>query len=402
MKKSNLYKRVLSVFLITAMILGGVTTAYASKIDEAQDKIEDAKDKREEAQASLDKVNKEIDKINAAQDALQAEMDAYDEELMALLTDLSILEEDIINKRREIDQAQADLEAAKIKEANQYESMKLRIQYMYENSGDSVWASLAEATEMSDVLNRVEYVNSVYDYDRNQLTEYQNTVQEVKDLTEKLDLEMIEMEELQANMNEQQMALETLIAESSARMENFNTQLTNAASLAKQYAKTIKQQNSIISKQEAVIKEEKRKEEERRKEEQKKEDQKNESITGGANPSYSTSVSGSDVVNYACQFVGNPYVFGGTSLTKGCDCSYFVKACYGNFGITLPRTSYQQRSVGQAVSYSNAQAGDIICYAGHVAIYMGDGKIVHAANAKQGICYGTATYRTIIAVRRVL
>lgn len=392
MKRKYVYKRVLSAFLIAVMLLGGMTNAYASKIDEAQDKINDAKDKKEEAQANLDKVNKEIDKLNAAQDALQAEMDAYDEELMALLTDLSILEEDISFKRQEIDQAQADLEAAKIKEATQYESMKLRIQYMYENGGESVWASLAEATEMSEVLNRVEYVNSVYDYDRNQLTEYQNTVQEVKDLTEKLDLEMIEMEELQANMNEQQVALETLIAESSARMENFNTQLANASSLAKKYAQTIKKQNSIISKQEAVIKEE------RKKEEQKK----NESITGGSNPSYTTNVSGSDVVDYACQFVGNPYVYGGTSLTKGCDCSYFVKACYGNFGISLPRTSYQQRSVGQAVSYSNAKAGDIICYAGHVAIYMGDGKIVHAANARQGICYGTATYRTIITVRRVL
>lgn len=392
MKRGYLYKRVLSALLVVSMLFGGMTTAYASKIDEAQDKIEDAKDKREEAQANLDKVNKEIDKLNEAQDALQAEMDAYDEELMALLTDLSILEEDIIHKRQEIDQAKSDLEAAKIKEATQYESMKLRIQYMYENGGSSVWTTLAEATEMSEVLNRVEYVNSVYDYDRDQLTEYQNTVQEVKDLTNKLDLEMIEMEELQANMNEQQMALENLIAESSARMENFNTQLANASSLAKKYAKTIKQQNSIISKQEAVIKDEKRKEEEK----------KNESITGGSNPSYSTNVSGSDVVDYACQFVGNPYVYGGTSLTKGCDCSYFVKACYGNFGISLPRTSYQQRSVGQAVSYSNAKAGDIICYAGHVAIYMGDGKIVHAANAKQGICYGTATYRTIITVRRVL
>lgn len=392
MKRKYLHKRIISALLVVTMLLGGMTTAYASKIDEAQDKIDDAKDKRDEAQANLDKINKEINELNEAQDALQAEMDAYDEELMALLTDLSILEEDISNKRLEIDQAKADLEAAKIREANQYESMKLRIQYMYENSSSSVWATLAEATEMSEVLNRVEYVNSVYDYDRNQLTEYQNTVQQVKDLTEQLDMEMIEMEELQANMNEQQDALETLIAEGSARMENFNTQLANASSLAKKYAKTIKQQNSIISKQEAVIKEERKKEEA----------SKSEGITGGSNPSYSTNISGSDVVDYACQFVGNPYVYGGTSLTNGCDCSYFVKACYGHFGISLPRTSYQQRSVGQSVSYNNAQAGDIICYAGHVAIYMGDGKIVHAANSKLGICYGTATYRTIITVRRVL
>lgn len=392
MRKTFFYKRVLSALLVVTMLFGGMTTAYASKIDEAQDKIDDAKDKRDEAQANLDKVNEEIEQINAAQDELQAEMDAYDEELMALLTDLSILEDDIVSKRAEIDQAEADLEAAKIREAEQYEAMKLRIQYMYENSGNSVWTALTDASGMSEVLNRVEYVNSVYDYDRNQLTEYQNTVQEVKDLTEKLDLEMIEMEELQANMNEQQDALEVLIAESSARMENFNTQLANASSLAKKYAKTIKQQNKIISTEEAFIKEERAREEAA----------KSEGLTGGSNPSYSTNVSGSDVVEYACQFVGNPYVYGGTSLTNGCDCSYFVKACYGHFGISLPRTSYQQRSVGQAVSYSNAKAGDIICYAGHVAIYMGDGKIVHAANSRQGICYGTATYRTIITVRRVL
>ena len=261
MKKRYLYKRVLSALLVMTMLFGGMTTAYASKIDEAQDKIDDAKDKRDEAQAELDKINKEIKELNKAQDALQEEMDAYDEELMALLTDLSILEDDISNKRTEIEQAEADLEAAKIREAEQYEAMKLRIQYMYENSGSSVWAALADASEMSEVLNRVEYVNSVYDYDRNQLTEYQNTVQEVKDLTEQLDLEMIEMEELQANMNEQQDALKVLIAESSARMENFNTQLANASSLAKKYAKTIKQQNKIISDEEKFIKEEKAREE---------------------------------------------------------------------------------------------------------------------------------------------
>ena len=99
-------------------------------------------------------------------------------------------------------------------------------------------------------------------------------------------------------------------------------------------------------------------------------------VTGGSNPSYSTNVSGQDVVNYACQFVGNPYVYGGTSLTNGCDCSYFTQACFGHYGISLPRTSYAQRSSGQAVSYANAKAGDILCYAGHVAIYMGNGKIV--------------------------
>lgn len=395
MKKKDLFQRMFSVLLVVTMLFGSMTTAYASKIEESQGKIEDAKDKRKEAEANLEKVNKEIEELNAAQEELQAEMDAYDEEMMILLTDLNILEEDIAYKRSEIEQAEADLEAAKQRTEEQYEAMKVRIRYMYENSTTSVWTSLGDASGMSEVLNRMEYINGVYDYDRTQLTEYQNTVQEVEDLTEKLDLEMIEMEELQANLNEQQNALKTLIAAGSKQMANFNTQLANASSLAKKYAKTIKQQNKIISTEEAAIAKAKE-------EAAKKENAKSEGLTGGSNPSYATNVSASDVLNYASQFVGNPYVFGGTSLTNGIDCSAFVQACFGHFGISLPRTSYQQRSAGQEVSYANAKAGDIICYAGHVAIYMGNGKIIHAANARQGICYGTATYRTIVSVRRVL
>ena len=126
------------------------------------------------------------------------------------------------------------------------------------------------------------------------------------------------------------------------------------------------------------------------------------SSSGSSSYTPPTGSTGADVASFACQFVGNPYVYGGSSLTNGCDCSYFVMACFGKYGISLPRTSYEQRSCGQAVSYANAKAGDIICYAGHVAIYMGDGKIVHAANSRLGICYGTATYRTIVSVRRVL
>ena len=122
----------------------------------------------------------------------------------------------------------------------------------------------------------------------------------------------------------------------------------------------------------------------------------------GLNPSFSSGVSGGEVVSYACQFVGNPYVFGGTSLTEGADCSGFIQSVYAHFGISLPRTSGELRSAGKEVSYANAQAGDIICYAGHVAIYMGNGQIVHASSPTTGIKYGTATYRTILSVRRVL
>ena len=119
--------------------------------------------------------------------------------------------------------------------------------------------------------------------------------------------------------------------------------------------------------------------------------------------SSSSSGSGSSVVDYATQFVGNPYVWGGTSLTNGADCSGFVQSVYANFGVSLPRTSYEQQNAGTEVSYENAQPGDLICYGGHVAIYMGDGKIVHASNSTDGIKISNdATYRTILSVRRLV
>ena len=94
---------------------------------------------------------------------------------------------------------------------------------------------------------------------------------------------------------------------------------------------------------------------------------------------------------------------GGTSLTSGADCSGFVQSVYANFGVSLPRTSYEQQNAGYEVSYADAQPGDLICYGGHVAIYMGNGQIVHASNARDGIKVSdNAAYRTITSVRRLV
>lgn len=143
-------------------------------------------------------------------------------------------------------------------------------------------------------------------------------------------------------------------------------------------------------------------EEERIAEEQ--ENAEREAVQASAGEISRSETAGQAVIDYACQFVGNPYVWGGTSLTNGADCSGFVQSVYAHFGISLPRTTYDMVNSGYAVSFDEAQPGDLILYGdcSHVGLYMGDGNIVNALNSDKGICICSATYTNIYAVRRVL
>lgn len=420
-------KRILAAALVVALAGGMVQNTGASPIRDAQDKIN-------EANEQLDQTNSQISDIEKKQDTLQKEIDSLDSELVALLLDIEVLKDEIAQKEADIKQATSDLKQAQATADKQYESMKKRIRFMYERGDNALIESLLGAGSMADFLNRVEYFNQIYDYDRTMLTEYQETVTQVADLKQTLEQEQQDMVALQENQEHQSAELQEMLTKKRATMDDFDTKLAQAEALATQYKATIQEQNEIIVAEQARIaaeeeerrrqaEEQRRQEEERRRQEAAQQQQQQQqsngsggssggsssggssggsSDDGGANPDYRTNVSGQEVVNFAMQFVGNPYVWGGTSLTNGCDCSGFVMSVFGHFGISLPHSSYSLRSCGQGVSYSNAQPGDLICYSGHVAIYIGGGRIVGAQSSAIGIATQNATYRTILAVRRVL
>ncbi|MCI9416369.1 MAG: hydrolase [Eubacterium sp.] len=415
--------RWMAVILVSALTVAHFQAVGASTMNKA-------KNEKKKAEEELNQANQKIEDIERQQSALQSEIDQKDAELVNLLVNIGILEDELTNKNTQLEQVTAELSEAEETEKEQYASMKKRIQFMYERGDTAMIDALLGSADMSDFLNRVEYVSDIYEYDRNLLTQYQITVRQVADLKTTVETEKAELEDMQEEYALQQSSLESVLAQKRSQMGNYDNQLASAQAAADKYKSTIDAQNRIIKEEERRQREAEeaaRAAEARAREEanQKKANSNSQSNSGtdssenssgggsgssgndgnsggGANPGYSTGVSGSDVVNYACQFVGNPYVWGGTSLTNGADCSGFVMSVFANFGISLPHSSAALQGCGKAVSYANAQPGDLICYSGHVGIYMGGGQIVHAQSTAVGITKSSATYRTIVAVRRVL
>ncbi len=388
-------KAVLALVLVVSLTIGSSQVVYATS----------AQNKKSEAEKNLNDVNKKIDNLEDKKEEIEGELDAKNEELVNLMVDVGILEKEIDQNEKQLKQVKKDLKTAQKNEKKQYQAMKKRIKFMYERGDSAVISSLLESKSMADMLNRVEYFNEVYDYDRNLLDNYEKTRKQVEDLKAQVEDEKKELETAKDDLKQQQKQLETAMANLRSQQANADTQIANAKSLASEYQKTITEQNKIIQQQQAAAAASGRssggssggsggtsK------------PNSNASVPGGnLNPPKTTNVSGSDVVNYAMQFVGKPYVWGGKDPNTGADCSGFTSYVYAHFGISIPSFSGAQRSCGQEVSYANAQAGDLICYAGHVAIYMGGGKIVHAKGTAYGIVGNdNATYKTIITVRRLL
>lgn len=390
-------------------------------------KKDDLKQQNEDDQDKLDDVNDRMNELAEEQEGIDAEITALSNDIAQIMASISLLEEEIEAKKAQIEQARLDLAEAQRVEREQYESMKVRVKAMYESGQTSFLDIIFNASSMEDMLNKADYVEKMQEYDRKMFTNYQIARQNVEDLKENLEIEESELEAAQEGLQEEMDSVEEARAELETISADYAVQISKAKQQAEVYKSQIKQRNAQIKQieeaerkaaEEAARK--KAEEERRRREEEAKKNNSNKnnnsSTASNTTPPAAGTASvnkdaimaakggakGKEVAVFACGFVGNPYVAGGTSLTNGADCSGFTQSVYKSFGYSLPRSSTSQRSAGREVSYADAEPGDIICYPGHVAIYIGNGKIVHASSAKTGIKISNALYREILCVRRVV
>lgn len=397
-------KRILCLMLAGILMIGSGFNVLAASVSTVQKKQNETKNK-------LNEVNKSITAIENKRKEVQSQISSLNADLVDTILTLELLEADLEQKQKEIDEAQAEYDKYKALEEKQYEAMKKRIQCMYEQGETDYVEILLEAKSISDLLNRAELVEGVSNYDDEKLTEYQETKDMVAETKAVLEEEQAELEEVQEAQKLYKAELDSKIATAKNKIKNFDSELANAQAKAKEYQKTIKEQTAAIQKLQ---------------EEAKRQAEESGQITGGENtgstggfggtgsagntgggsesfdssPSGGGSGLGSSIASYATQFVGNPYVSGGTSLTNGADCSGFTWAVHQHFGISIPRVSSAQAGGGQPVSLGSIQPGDILYYGGHVGIYIGGGKIVHASTERTGIKISSYTYRTPICARR--
>lgn len=419
------WTRAICTVLTSALVFTGPAvegTTFSGYINSGLEKVyaktqkqKDAEKKKSQAEQALKDKKNEINGLKDQQQTTADDIKNKSAKLDEILAAQKKLQTDITNKQAEIEQNQKDLAAAQEKQQEQYDAMKKRIQFMYENSAeDNIWTAIIESNGITDMLNRIEYVSDVYDSDRALMDSYQAAVEQVKEIGTKLDNDMNELTAMQDDYEKQQADVEAAIVALENQKEQYASQIAQAQQQADNYQNIITAQGKIIQEQEAAAAAAAAAAARANSSSSSPSYDgggagKGGSIAsdyaagGGKNPGASTGVSGSSVVSYAMQFVGNPYVWGGNSLTNGVDCSGFVHEVYAHFGISTPRYSQAFKSVGQAVSFDNIQPGDVVVYPGHVAIYAGGGVIVEAQSTKAGITANRSVQcHTILAIRRLV
>lgn len=295
-----------------------------------------------------------VDELKDDKAAAEQELEALEDELSGIVTKINNLEVELVETGEAVLQATEDLEEAEAKEQEQYESVKRCIVAMYENGNNALLNSVFETGSIVEMLKRADTVQAIHTYEKKQLEEYITTKKQIAELKESLEADMARIEAMQADYAEEKEKLDATIAEKATEIEGFDVKIQEALAAA---------------------------EEERRQQANQNNNSSNGSSNNSSDNNYvppTGSGGGQAIVNEAYKYLGVPYVWGGQSA-NGVDCSGLVLLAHRAIGVNLAHYSGSQGSGGKRVaSMAEALPGDVVCYVGHVGIYIGGGKMIHA------------------------
>ena len=415
----GLQRKAILILAVLVLAVQAPLPGRASPVTRAEQERRRAEEEKSRAESEAQQLEEKLGQSRQKEQALE-------EELVRLLALKDILESDMGELKTQIQRADRDYRQAEEKRQRQYDILKKRIQFLYEEGDITYLDILLKAKNIGDVVSQTEYFRQLYEYDQEIIQRYEKLKQEAAGKKELLEEKQSQLEVMEEENESQQKELEGFIEARKTESSSFALELEEAQARAAQAA------GEVIRKTEEIRILRARQEEERIRQEKERIRQEQESAgrepgsagqasgaagrepggagreSGGAGTAGGRPVKsiggtefGRNVADYALQFVGNPYVYGGTSLTGGTDCSGYTQSVYRHFGVSIPRTSGEQAGFGREIPYEEMEPGDLVCYSGHVAMYIGGGRIVHASSRKEGIKVSNdPAYRTIVSIRR--